>query len=864
MLENLDKSQIPTGVLYESVFPWAELEFFDGTTNADTSNFMHFMQAYNELYQSTFNRTNVTHPYDFENNYLNLHSDRDFHHALGVIDYNFNTIDPDAIVNNQLFVQNEKLYDVAGRTDSPYITKHVFLASPLLAGNIERFYNGTHYFHIDQQFILSNTGLQVSNIDYIDFELNGTLLHREYANGRSSFTIPVDFNIFNKKLEALIIKIKRLIGDGQVSRIELKTEVLKNLTPCNGLTQIQVTGDAFDGGYGTGAYSSLGRGYIFFANNNCASQQVRKPIIFVDGFDPTNTRDVWEIWDTRINKRFTENGIDTFFGDELRANGYDVIIYDYDEKFTLSTPNRGGAGLVENNGIALAKFLQTLYTQYQGSLEQDFIIIGPSMGALVARYALTYAEHNNLPHHTALYISFDGPHQGAQVPVGVQNMLDLVTQYGGLKLSGGFRNFLHQNNAAKQMLVHHSSTEAESVTPNNFRNIFLNNFASIGNFPTQCRTVAVANGNRQGILKTNHPTIPIPPCGDEFELAVKKRLLPNCTSPFCYKMRTQVFSQTDNSRCESMKFSVNNNANLLQLVFGGGEFNNKTTFTLPSFDNNSYDVAPGGVFGADAEFDVDTLKFLQWVLTGTIKIPTNNLVNTNFVPTVSSVAYSFPNNEPYKVYKNLNGIILANCEGTTPFDTAYAPNNDIAHARYDEQLISWFRDEIYNLKPKSVCSDPNCPEFLTLNSAIPNGQTILKKAQKAIFLEPSFKADGANEAVVFKAAIGCNQILKPNKNLFPNLVTTNNNACLQPFEFDQASNYKTCDNGFTTFHVFVHNIDINTYAEFSTDGTNYFKANILDNGYEITLPNVANPQVFFARSADNRSNVIGGYLAFCN
>lgn len=390
ILENLDKTQIPTGVLYENVFPWAEVEFFDGTANADTSNTLHFMQAYTELYNSTYNRANILHPYDYENACLNVHTDRDLHHPLGIIDYDFNTIDPNSITNNLLYVDNQKLYDVPGRTQSPYIQKHVFLASPIMTGNFERFYRTTHYFYVEQQFILSNTGLNVSDINYIDFEMDGNLLHREYVNGRSSFVIPVDFSIIDKVFKTLIIKITKAIGDGQISRIQLSTEVLQNLTPCKGQTQIFVTGDPFDGGYGTGAYSALGRGYVFFGKDHCATQQVKKPVIFIDGFDPTNTRDVWQIWDSRINFPFNDNGTPVKFGEELIQNNYDVIIYDYDEKFTLSTPNRGGAGLVENNGIALAKFLQTLYQQYQGSLEQGFIIIGPSMGSLVARYALTY------------------------------------------------------------------------------------------------------------------------------------------------------------------------------------------------------------------------------------------------------------------------------------------------------------------------------------------------------------------------------------------------------------------------------------------------------------------------------------------
>jgi hypothetical protein len=188
---------------------------------------------------------------------------------------------------------------------------------------------------------------------------------------------------------------------------------------------------------------------------------------------------------------------------------------------------------------------------------------------------------------------------------------------------------------------------------------------------------------------------------------------------------------------------------------------------------------------------------------------------------------------------------------------------DLSHVQINEEIANWFRSEIYFPKAISSCVNSNdCPEYLTLNSAVPNGERQLKKAQKAIFIEPNFKADGVNESVVFKAAIGCEQMLMPDRQTFPKLIIAN--TCSQPFEFDQPKNYKTCDNGFTTFHVFVHNIDINTYTEFSTDGIIWYKANILDNGFEITLPNSTNAQYFQARTADDRSRNISGYLDYCN
>jgi hypothetical protein len=230
---------------------------------------------------------------------------------------------------------------------------------------------------------------------------------------------------------------------------------------------------------------------------------------------------------------------------------------------------------------------------------------------------------------------------------------------------------------------------------------------------------------------------------------------------------------------------------------------------------------------------------------------------------MSSVDYTFPNSENYNIYKNFTGVNLSKCAGTTPFDTFYAPlDKDLGHARNDERLINAFRNEIYNL-PNSICAG-NCEDYITLNSTIPDNSTDIYRAGKAIKLEPNFFANG-NSNIVFTAIIGCPQLQlyqpKP-KVKSPNQISTVCSA--QPFEFDQARNYKICDNGFTTFHVFVHNIDINTYTEFSTDGVNWYKANILDNGFEITLPNSTNAQYFQARTADDRSRNISGYLDYCN
>jgi len=726
---------------------------------------------------------------------------------------------------------------------------------------------GIHYLHFAPEFVLSNTGFSLADVTEYKIFKNGIQISGGTVAGIINTVIPI---VIIKNAVPPIIKIVLTLGLG----IRIYKGITKNKdetfepTPCGGTDVVEVFGDSFGTGYDN-AYSARGVATIFYATGNCADKKITKPLIFVDGFDPTNGQHAGELWTKYINKGFQDlNGNIVQLGDSLRRSGFDIITFDQGDVGV----NRGGAGRMENNGLALAKFLETFYAQHSSTMQQGFIVVGASMGGKVARYALTHLEHNNIPHHTKLFVSFDSPQLGGQIPLGIQQFADVITQFGGLRNTPAVRNAIHQSDAAKQLLVAHSSTESEFIQSHLLKTTFDNNMTNIGNWPTQCRMIAIVDGNREGVRKPSTVTPnpfgyePVFPCGTELDFAIKRRLLPNCNANICYKMRSLSSAQTETTRCESLDFKVNKDAWLLKLVFGSDQFTTRTLYTQHQNDT-SYDIAPGARFGADPLDAIQSwMTDIALVVTGKLKIPTNIITSTNFIPTVSSVAYTFPNNETFSVYKDFTGINLSKCAGTTPFDTVYAPSTDLYHVDINQQVAGWFLDEIFNDKVSSCNNNSDCPEYLTLNSAIPNNSRVLKKAQKAIFIEPNFKADGASESVVFKAAIGCDQVLqnqamKPVQ--FPN-AQNNVNSCSQPFEFDQARNYKTCDNGFTTFHVFVHNIDINTYTEFSTDGVNWYKANILDNGFEITLPNSTNAQYFQARTADDRSRNISGYLDYCN
>jgi hypothetical protein len=820
ILKNVDKSLIPTNTLYDAVFARADIDLFDGGTATDTTNMLHFFQAYSEVYYSSYNQDNYTHPIDYETAITDFHIDKRFHHPMGIIDFDYNTIDHNAVSNGLFTVSNGQLYDNPNRTTSPYLSKRAFMSVPLQANNYDQFYDGTHYFHFEPSFVLSNRNFQLSNVQYIDFYLDGTFLQRAYPNGNNSLTASQYFPPAVGE-STLSIVYHTNTNQDEITRIKLDKDILKNFTPCDGGVQIPITGDVYDGGYPPPAYGPRGRprvtaygaqgkGYIFFAVNNCTAQVIRKPIIFADGFDPTNGRDAWTIWDTRVNGEISDiNNNPVRFGNELRANGYDVIIYDYDE----DAVNRGGAGFIENNGIAFAKFLETLHNQYASTIEEDFVIVAPSMAALVVRFGLAWAEQNNKPHHTRLYVSFDGPQQGAHVTSGVQQTIDQLTQYGGLKIFNSLKNGIHYSNAAKQMLVNHSSQGSETVEAHPFRQTFLNNLASVGSYPQNVRKIAISDGNRNGILKSV-AVHGFEPCDDILRLKIKKRFSPICFN--CDKLSVETYAQTDNIRCKTLDMRVKNQSSLLKWLIGATTEDVFSFYSQPVYSNKSYDKAPGGMFGTEADFEIKGwISALSWIFSGQLKLEQNLMPKSNFVPTISSVDYTFPNNEGYSIYKNFTGINLSKCAGTTPFDTVYALSSDFNHARINGGLLEVFRDEIYNAKPLSSCG-VDCPEYVTLSNPLPNNANEDIKASKAISLLPNFSA---SSGTVFKADIGCTSSFSTSasKGYFPK-ISNSAIASTCNFEYDQPKNEIICGSVNTTFKVFVKNIDINTYAEFSLDG----------------------------------------------
>jgi hypothetical protein len=140
------------------------------------------------------------------------------------------------------------------------------------------------------------------------------------------------------------------------------------------------------------------------------------------------------------------------------------------------------------------------------------------MGGLVARYALTWMEHNNFKHDVKLYMSYDTPHWGASVSLG--NQLFLRFNSGTQDAAREAYNKVVASAAARQMLLVHESSFSSGIpipTQGDFRTNteivvstadprpdvmytdFFNELKALGNYPSKPRKVAFANGNGLGV-----------------------------------------------------------------------------------------------------------------------------------------------------------------------------------------------------------------------------------------------------------------------------------------------------------------------------------------------------------------------------
>lgn len=512
---------------------------------------------------------------------------------------------------------------------------------------------------LPEDFILNNK----TSISGIAYQLDGLDTWKSIQINQP-FTISVP----NQGNHSLKLKITLSSGEEKVSLSSFtnyfdETSIYnRNIDPSiNAVTEVTATIPYQ--GFGE-TLNILGKGqYEIFLDNT--TQELDKPIFIIDGYDPGDTRNI-----TAIYQSLTNNSGQNL-ADFLRGLGYDIIIVNF-PTYTLDTITiNGGADFIQRNAFVLVEIINQINSQKVG--DEKNVVIGPSMGGLISRYALRYMEMNNLDHDTRLYISLDSPHLGANIPIGFQHLFNYVAfgPLGNTAAQDLVNNSL-KSAAARQMLIDHFEGHLQAGSQTdfnpaitlptgapNFRNAFQNELNTMG-MPQNTRNVSVSNGASSG---TGFGTPGMDVMNYTLNLTDSQRVIINL------KYTPPAGASNQVSRIRVQQFFI------VWLTI----IENLANAQSPSF-TSGLDTAPGGQF---------LIEGLTGTTTGNPQLDDfldNILVDRFcFIPTLSSLAITASNNW-YSPTANL----------TTPFDNIFVPSVNETHVQGTTENITFIINEIIN------------------------------------------------------------------------------------------------------------------------------------------------------------------------
>ncbi len=152
-------------------------------------------------------------------------------------------------------------------------------------------------------------------------------------------------------------------------------------------------------------YQNPNKDRLSILKTSSQTHAITKPMLLVSGIDQNNC--------TNYYYEF-KNSLDTFT--DVPA-GSDIYLMEF---------NNGRNDMRDNaiSTLAAARFLNSLYSS--NIYLEGTTLVGFSIGGVIARYALAFAEDHNIQHYCSQLITYDSPHRGASLNVDFQNKIDNI------------------------------------------------------------------------------------------------------------------------------------------------------------------------------------------------------------------------------------------------------------------------------------------------------------------------------------------------------------------------------------------------------------------------------------------------------
>lgn len=651
----------------------------------DTTNIHHFKQAYYELYNAKYYKANLVKPDTVDRRIKAMSIGGKV--PIGIINFRFNQIDTNSVADNLIENRNGTFYDVLNRPRSPYWKKQVSIISPLTDSA-----EGLQVsFQTSPGLYLQNTGHAITSLK-ADFNNGRGLINIGLNN-----TVKINYSSYGKKIIKFIIKYhdnKQVTTYAYLKLVKPKSLALRTLaSTCDKDGYIKASIPFTD--YENNTFKGQGNIRYYFSTSTACNGKVKKPIIILDGFDPGDQRPISGLYDTFLN-----NPDRYKFADVIRSKGYDIVVLNFPEYTNeFGKTIDGGADYIERNAFVLVKLINKLNQELKdnGSTEK-LVIIGPSMGGMISRYALAWMEKNNRPYNTRMWISLDAPHNGANIPIGAQKYVEFFANNGNKGAQETLQKQLN-NPASKQQLLHHylSYSEVAKGAPgfrDRFARALVNNGVPGSNgFPVIPRKIALTNGSLSGSLQPNSAACQ-PVLNSKSYLTINLFLFK--VQLFRIALASINFSGSYGNACTVLSAS--------QVLKGG-----LTAKGSAPGASVSYDIAPGGSrtsFSRLADQGKGYSEFFQFLLE-LGSYTEFNVYNSShsFVPTKSALAFKGTNEDLAESLYDRNLV----CTGETPFNTYYGGTKNSEHSYIDSAMAKFAIAEITGKphKPSYVTSLPS-------------------------------------------------------------------------------------------------------------------------------------------------------------
>lgn len=767
MLVNIDKTTVTSGIIYERVAPFTNLYSFNTNANRNIANFILFKQALLEMHlasnQSQFSSIETL------NNNLNPILYNDASVNMGILNtpfqsMNYNEESPE--LGRLQYDSINYLFYASTNTSLPFFnSSFATVISPLkdvVKGDYISFNWQTNFIY--ENSLNNSKKIKNLTVNYGTGTIYTVISNYAIANATQQISYP---DTGEKQLTFTVT-----YSDNSSLTTYAKIKYLKVITNptyrimgsdmnCGSEYGLRKHNEGIVSDYPFQGYDEpyAFKGFIYydiFYRKTATAKNILKPIIIIDGFDPGDKRKVlpcdyepleYKVGESRAISDIMKYGVnkDKDLIKELQNKGYDVIIVNQPTYYIMNTPPYqiapqgtvgsreidGGGDYIERNGLNLVTLIKKINAELatNGSTEK-LVIIGPSMGGQISRYALAYMEKNNIPHNTRLWVSVDSPHLGANIPLGTQAEINLLKQVNDI--AKDFYDKQLGSVAAKQQLIEFHKEKVENInfggnvipvnnyhlvdesllnartisqgfstnSGSSFFQIFYNNQFSNGlpnskGYPMNLRKIALVNGSLTG-SKT----------GSDSQQTMNIRGFMDICFLFCAKVH--VASMEVNTMP-----SFGNTSTIARFK---QKFNDKTTIApnlnsrgnmdiVPGGYFNSYDILHNSIMGQSGPTTNFALGFYMDLSSKDVNLEsrTNTKIHS-FIPTFSALGIKNPEQN---WGQSLNRNLV--CSGETPFDSFYGETNNTEHTSFNDNSVAWLFKELGDNTNPPIAQTPVYP-----------------------------------------------------------------------------------------------------------------------------------------------------------